>query len=174
MVHTWSCSCASKFQQQGHNRSVEFASKEGDQTSPLPVLFVRRSTFTPPPRRRADAQTPNQQQHPQQQPAYGQDPQNSSASPWPQPAHGRPQPTWPQKGPPEWHPAPHRSPSPSTSRAPTLTAPPPPPQRSQAETLELKAKLYDIFPEQKQRIDRILSDNPYMRDLNALSGLLLG
>ncbi|XP_030222078.1 NEDD4-binding protein 1 [Gadus morhua] len=138
-------------------------------------LFLRkRSTFTPPPRRRADAQTPNQQQHPQQQPAYGQDPQNSSASPWPQPAHGRPQPTWPQKGPPEWHPAPHRSPSPSTSRAPTLTAPPPPPQRSQAETLELKAKLYDIFPEQKQRIDRILSDNPYMRDLNALSGLLLG
>jgi len=50
----------------------------------------------------------------------------------------------------------------------------PPPQRSHGETLELKAKLYDIFPDQKQRIDRILSDNPYMRDLNALSGLLLG
>ncbi|XP_026086392.1 NEDD4-binding protein 1 [Carassius auratus] len=53
-------------------------------------------------------------------------------------------------------------------------APSPPPQRSPSETTELKRKLYDIFPDQKQRIDRILSDNPYMRDLNALSGLLLG
>lgn len=64
----------------------------------------------------------------------------------------------------EWHP-PRRSPSPSPS---------PPPQRSAAETSELKRQLYDIFPDQKQRIDRILNDNPYMRDLNALSGLLLG
>uniref|UniRef100_A0A8P4GCD1 NEDD4-binding protein 1 n=1 Tax=Dicentrarchus labrax TaxID=13489 RepID=A0A8P4GCD1_DICLA len=48
------------------------------------------------------------------------------------------------------------------------------PDRSPGETSELKRKLYDIFPDQKQRIDRILSDNPYMRDLNALSGLLLG
>uniref|UniRef100_A0A672YX38 NEDD4-binding protein 1 n=1 Tax=Sphaeramia orbicularis TaxID=375764 RepID=A0A672YX38_9TELE len=71
---------------------------------------------------------------------------------------------WPHSGPPEWHP-PRRSPSPSPS---------PPPQRSPGETSELKRKLYDIFPDQKQRIDRILSDNPYMRDLNALSGLLLG
>uniref|UniRef100_A0A3P9Q1M4 NEDD4-binding protein 1 n=1 Tax=Poecilia reticulata TaxID=8081 RepID=A0A3P9Q1M4_POERE len=71
---------------------------------------------------------------------------------------------WPHSGPPEWHP-PRRSPSPS---------PAPPPQRSPGETSELKRKLYDIFPDQKQRIDRILSDNPYMRDLNALSGLLLG
>ncbi|XP_029687977.1 NEDD4-binding protein 1 [Takifugu rubripes] len=62
-------------------------------------------------------------------------------------------------------PPPRRSPSPSPS---------PPPQRSAAETSELKRKLYDIFPDQKQRIDRILNDNPYMRDLNALSGLLLG
>ncbi|KAG5848531.1 hypothetical protein ANANG_G00099430 [Anguilla anguilla] len=31
-----------------------------------------------------------------------------------------------------------------------------------------------IFPDQRPRIDRILSENPYMRDLNALSGLLLG
>uniref|UniRef100_A0A8D3DAR0 NEDD4-binding protein 1 n=1 Tax=Scophthalmus maximus TaxID=52904 RepID=A0A8D3DAR0_SCOMX len=46
--------------------------------------------------------------------------------------------------------------------------------RSPGETSDLKRKLYDIFPDQKQRIDRILSDNPYMRDLNALSGLLLG
>lgn len=67
---------------------------------------------------------------------------------------------WPHSGPPDWHP-----PRPSPS---------PPPQRSPSETTELKKKLYDIFPDQKQRIDRILSDNPYMRDLNALSGLLLG
>uniref|UniRef100_A0A8D3ATR9 NEDD4-binding protein 1 n=1 Tax=Scophthalmus maximus TaxID=52904 RepID=A0A8D3ATR9_SCOMX len=71
---------------------------------------------------------------------------------------------WPHSGPPEWHPT-RRSPSPSPS---------PPPQRSPGETSDLKRKLYDIFPDQKQRIDRILSDNPYMRDLNALSGLLLG
>ncbi|XP_051580991.1 NEDD4-binding protein 1 [Myxocyprinus asiaticus] len=67
---------------------------------------------------------------------------------------------WPQSSPPDWH---HPRPSPS-----------PPPQRSPSETTVLKRKLYDIFPDQKQRIDRILSDNPYMRDLNALSGLLLG
>ncbi|KAK2848049.1 hypothetical protein Q7C36_009731 [Tachysurus vachellii] len=66
----------------------------------------------------------------------------------------------PHSGPPDWHP-----PRPSPS---------PPPQRSPLETTELKRKLYDIFPDQKQRIDRILNDNPYMRDLNALSGLLLG
>ncbi|XP_051513402.1 NEDD4-binding protein 1-like [Myxocyprinus asiaticus] len=72
----------------------------------------------------------------------------------PSPSH------WPHSGPPDWH-LPRPSPS-------------PPPQRSSSETTELKKKLYDIFPDQKQRIDRILSDNPYMRDLNALSGLLLG
>ncbi|KAL0167974.1 hypothetical protein M9458_036196, partial [Cirrhinus mrigala] len=77
----------------------------------------------------------------------------STAHP-PSPTH------WPHSGPPDWHLA---RPSPS-----------PPPQRSPSETTELKRKLYDIFPDQKQRIDRILSDNPYMRDLNALSGLLLG
>lgn len=67
---------------------------------------------------------------------------------------------WPHSGSPDWH-----LPQPSPS---------PPPQRSPSETTELKRKLYDIFPDQKQRIDHILSDNPYMRDLNALSGLLLG
>ncbi|KTG45728.1 hypothetical protein cypCar_00003645 [Cyprinus carpio] len=67
---------------------------------------------------------------------------------------------WPHSAPSDWH-LPRPSPS-------------PPPQRSPLETTELKRKLYDIFPDQKQRIDRILSDNPYMRDLNALSGLLLG
>ncbi|TSK38538.1 NEDD4-binding protein 1 [Bagarius yarrelli] len=67
---------------------------------------------------------------------------------------------WPHSGPPDWHP-----PRPSLS---------PPPQRTPSETTELKRRLYDIFPDQKQLIDRILNDNPYMRDLNALSGLLLG
>ncbi|XP_068588055.1 LOW QUALITY PROTEIN: NEDD4-binding protein 1 [Cebidichthys violaceus] len=82
----------------------------------------------------------------------------ASLTPYPSTVHG------PHSGPPEWHP-PRHPPSPSPS---------PPPQRSPGETSELKRKLYDIFPDQKQRIDRILSDNPYMRDLNALSGLLLG
>ncbi|KAJ8281200.1 hypothetical protein GJAV_G00064640 [Gymnothorax javanicus] len=72
----------------------------------------------------------------------------------------RPPSRWPHTGPPGWHP-----PRPSPS---------PPPQRSPGETADLKRKLYDIFPDQKPRIDRILSENPYMRDLNALSGLLLG
>ncbi|KAL4657071.1 NEDD4-binding protein 1 [Arapaima gigas] len=72
----------------------------------------------------------------------------------------RPASQWPHTGPPAWYP-----PRPSTS---------PPPQRSPLETTELKRKLYDIFPDQKQRIDRILGENPYMRDLNALSGLVLG
>ncbi|KAI7802522.1 NEDD4-binding protein 1 [Triplophysa rosa] len=67
---------------------------------------------------------------------------------------------WPHSGPPDWH-LPRPSPS-------------PPPQRSPSETTKLKKDLYDIFPDQKQRIDHILNDNPYMRDLNALSGLLLG
>lgn len=78
--------------------------------------------------------------------------------------HSPPQTPTPRTPQYEWNP-PRRSPPPSPS---------PPPQRSAAETAELKRKLYDIFPEQKQRIDRILNDNPYMRDLNALSGLLLG
>lgn len=78
----------------------------------------------------------------------------------PLPTQSRSASHWPHSGPPDWHP-----PRPSPS---------PPPQRSSSETTELKRKLYDIFPDQKQRIDRILNDNPYMRDLNALSGLLLG
>ncbi|MBN3311032.1 N4BP1 protein, partial [Amia calva] len=52
--------------------------------------------------------------------------------------------------------------------------PPAPPQRTVSETAELKHELYNIFPDHKQKIDQILSDNPYMRDPNALSGLLLG
>lgn len=86
----------------------------------------------------------------------------------------RPTSQWPHSGPPGWHP-PCPTPSPPLQRShPLPPTPSPPPQRSPSETIELKRKLYDIFPDQKQRIDRILSDNPYMRDLNALSGLLLG
>ncbi|XP_068459220.1 NEDD4-binding protein 1 [Clinocottus analis] len=118
----------------------------------------RRPTVTPAPLRPPDIRPSSQQQ----QPVYVQ---ALHSAPRP-PASLTPLPTvhWPHSGPPEWHP-PRRSPSPSPS---------PPPQRSPGETSELKRKLYDIFPDQKQRIDRILSDNPYMRDLNALSGLLLG
>nr|XP_046250030.1 NEDD4-binding protein 1 [Scatophagus argus] len=126
----------------------------------------KRASVTPPPLRPPDFRQSSQQQ---QQPVYVQalhsTPQTPTSTPWAPPtlmphntAH------WPHSGPPEWHP-PRRSPSPSPS---------PPPQRSPGETSELKRKLYDIFPDQKQRIDRILNDNPYMRDLNALSGLLLG
>ncbi|XP_041693265.1 NEDD4-binding protein 1-like [Coregonus clupeaformis] len=83
-----------------------------------------------------------------------------------------PQATPQHSGPPRWH---YPTPSPPLQRShPPRPTPSPPPQRSPLETMELKSKLYDIFPDQKQRIDRILSDNPYMRDLNALSGLLLG
>ncbi|KAF3689131.1 NEDD4-binding protein 1 [Channa argus] len=128
----------------------------------------RKAPATPPPLRPPDSRLSSQQQQ-QQQPAYVQAIHSVPRAPGINP---RPPPTlmshstahWPHSGPPEWHP-PRRSPSPSPS---------PPPQRSPGETSELKRKLYDIFPDQKQRIDRILSDNPYMRDLNALSGLLLG
>ncbi|XP_026783267.2 NEDD4-binding protein 1 [Pangasianodon hypophthalmus] len=78
----------------------------------------------------------------------------------PLPTQSRSASHWPHSGPPDWHP-------------PRLSSSPPP-QRTLSETTELKKKLYDIFPDQQQRIDRILNDNPYMRDLNALSGLLLG
>ncbi|XP_017297070.2 NEDD4-binding protein 1 [Kryptolebias marmoratus] len=114
----------------------------------------RRAPATPPPLRAPDARPSSQQQQPVNfQTSWGP----ASLTPHPA-AH------WPHSGPPEWHP-PRRSPSPSPS---------PPPQRTAEETSELKRKLYDIFPDQKQRIDGILSENPYMRDLNALSGLLLG
>lgn len=126
----------------------------------------RRTVVTPPPLRPPDFRPSSQQQ---QQPVYVQALHSAPRTPTSMP---RPPPSlmphstahWPHSGPPEWHP-PRHSPSPSPS---------PPPQRSPGETSELKRKLYDIFPDQKQRIDRILSDNPYMRDLNALSGLLLG
>ncbi|XP_029909716.1 NEDD4-binding protein 1 [Myripristis murdjan] len=134
----------------------------------------RRAPVTPPPLRPPDFRPSSQQQQQQQQPqqpvyvqALHSAPRPPASTPQPRPLPSlipHPAPHWPHSGPPEWHP-PRRSPSPS---------PAPPPQRSTGETSELKKKLYDIFPDQKQRIDRILNDNPYMRDLNALSGLLLG
>lgn len=50
-----------------------------------------------------------------------------------------------------------------------------PAQRSPAETSELRAALLKIFPdsEQKLKIDQILVAHPYMKDLNALSALVL-
>ncbi|XP_023811743.1 NEDD4-binding protein 1 [Oryzias latipes] len=117
----------------------------------------RRPPATPPP-----LQPPDFRPSAQQQPVYVQALHSAPRAATSLTPH--PTTHWPQSGAPEWHP-PRRSPSPSPS---------PPPQRSPGETSELKRKLYDIFPDHKQRIDRILSDNPYMRDLNALSGLLLG
>lgn len=137
--------------------------------SSLVLFATRQSRVTPPPMRPPDLRPSSYQQQQQQQPVYVQALHSSPLAPassiQPPPSlMPHPSAHWPSSGPPEWHP-PRRSPSPSPS---------PPPQRSPGETSELKRKLYDIFPDQKQRIDCILSDNPYMRDLNALSGLLLG
>lgn len=116
--------------------------------------LLRTLPAAPPPLRPPDIRQSSQQQ-PVCIQALHSPPQTPTSTSWPPPSR------MPQY---EWN-SPRRSPSPSPS---------PPPQRSAAETAELKRKLYDIFPDQKQRIDRILNDNPYMRDLNALSGLLLG
>lgn len=53
--------------------------------------------------------------------------------------------------------------------------PPLPPQRGHDETLSLKAQLSKIFPEKEQieKINQVLSAHPYMRDLNALSAMIL-
>lgn len=50
-----------------------------------------------------------------------------------------------------------------------------PTQRNTAETIHLKSELLNIFPENQQRhkIDEILTAHPYMRDLNALSAMVL-
>ncbi|KAL1784008.1 NEDD4-binding protein 1 [Sigmodon hispidus] len=50
-----------------------------------------------------------------------------------------------------------------------------PAQRSSAETSQLREALLKIFPdsEQKLKIDQILVAHPYMKDLNALSALVL-
>lgn len=50
-----------------------------------------------------------------------------------------------------------------------------PAQRSSAETNELREALLKIFPDSEQRlkIDQILAAHPYMKDLNALSAMVL-
>ncbi|XP_032179093.1 NEDD4-binding protein 1 isoform X2 [Mustela erminea] len=52
---------------------------------------------------------------------------------------------------------------------------PMPAQRSPAETSELREALLKIFPDSEQRlkIDQILAAHPYMKDLNALSAMVL-
>ncbi|NWT07740.1 N4BP1 protein, partial [Vireo altiloquus] len=50
-----------------------------------------------------------------------------------------------------------------------------PPQRSASETVRLREALIKIFPDydQRQKIDQILANHPFMRDLNALSAMVL-
>ncbi|NXU10321.1 N4BP1 protein, partial [Pardalotus punctatus] len=50
-----------------------------------------------------------------------------------------------------------------------------PPQRSASETVQLREALKKIFPDydQRQKIDQILANHPFMRDLNALSAMVL-
>uniref|UniRef100_A0A8C2V452 NEDD4-binding protein 1 n=2 Tax=Chinchilla lanigera TaxID=34839 RepID=A0A8C2V452_CHILA len=60
-------------------------------------------------------------------------------------------------------------------RLPLLASLPLPAQRSPAETSELREALLKIFPDSEQRlkIDQILVAHPYMKDLNALSAMVL-
>ncbi|NXO86855.1 N4BP1 protein, partial [Sitta europaea] len=57
----------------------------------------------------------------------------------------------------------------------TEPCPPIPPQRSASETVQLREALNKIFPDydQRQKIDQILANHPFMRDLNALSAMVL-
>ncbi|NXS35017.1 N4BP1 protein, partial [Pomatostomus ruficeps] len=50
-----------------------------------------------------------------------------------------------------------------------------PPPRSASETVRLREALIKIFPgyDQRQKIDQILANHPFMRDLNALSAMVL-
>ncbi|NXY19924.1 N4BP1 protein, partial [Atrichornis clamosus] len=50
-----------------------------------------------------------------------------------------------------------------------------PAQRSASETVQLREALIKIFPDydQRQKIDQILANHPFMRDLNALSAMVL-
>ncbi|XP_077371771.1 NEDD4-binding protein 1 isoform X2 [Festucalex cinctus] len=126
-------------------------------------IFLRKINrhfpFTNPPLRPPDLRPSTNQQQPVYVQALHSAPWTPGVAPQPPPSHiPHPGTQWP-------HPGRRRTASPSPS---------PPPQRSPGETSELRKQLGAIFPDQKQQIDRILSDNPYMRDLNALSGLLLG
>lgn len=64
---------------------------------------------------------------------------------------------------------------PPQPRFPLLQNLPLPAQRSSAETSELREALLKIFPDSEQRlkIDQILGAHPYMKDLNALSAMVL-
>lgn len=57
----------------------------------------------------------------------------------------------------------------------TEPCPATPPQRSASETVQLREALIKIFPgyDQRQKIDQILANHPFMRDLNALSAMVL-
>ncbi|NXU38602.1 N4BP1 protein, partial [Drymodes brunneopygia] len=57
----------------------------------------------------------------------------------------------------------------------TEPSPAVPPQRSASETVQLREALIKIFPgyDQRQKIDQILANHPFMRDLNALSAMVL-
>ncbi|NXD21822.1 N4BP1 protein, partial [Spelaeornis formosus] len=57
----------------------------------------------------------------------------------------------------------------------TASCPAIPPQRSASETVQLREALVKIFPDydQRQKIDQILVNHPFMRDLNALSAMVL-
>ncbi|NXN85078.1 N4BP1 protein, partial [Bombycilla garrulus] len=57
----------------------------------------------------------------------------------------------------------------------TQPCPAVPPQRSASETTQLREALIKIFPDydQRQKIDQILANHPFMRDLNALSAMVL-
>ncbi|XP_054426288.1 NEDD4-binding protein 1 [Pteronotus mesoamericanus] len=77
------------------------------------------------------------------------------------------------QGPPPGHwlpPQPRFSPGPGLPQGV-----PGPAQRSTAETGELREALLRIFPDSEQRlkIDQILAAHPYMKDLNALSAMVL-
>ncbi|XP_072135721.1 NEDD4-binding protein 1-like [Mobula birostris] len=65
--------------------------------------------------------------------------------------------------------------TPPVNYPPLLEQPVIPHLRSKEETEQLKQELFKIFPDltQREKIDRILSANPLMRDPNALSALVL-
>lgn len=76
------------------------------------------------------------------------------------------------QGPPPGHWLPQQ---PRFPLGPGLPSVPLPAQRSSAETSELREALLKIFPDSEQRlkIDQILVAHPYMKDLNALSAMVL-
>lgn len=100
----------------------------------------------------------------------------SFRGPGPQASGGSHQPPARVQGPPPSH---WLAPPPRFPLLPGLAglpqALPAPAQRSCAETSELREALLKIFPDSEQRlkIDQILVAHPYMKDLNALSAMVL-